>query len=391
MADTPDRDQKTETPTPKKLSDAAREGNILQSKELATAIVMLAGAGWFALAGPAFFEASLSLIKNGLTLRAQDHQLFDPATAALRLAQGIMLPLAGLLLLTLLATFATPALLGSLGFRGKAMAFKGNRINPATGLKRMFGMQGLIELGKSLAKAGVLGALGYWLIAGDLPKILGLGAQEIAPALYSIGSSVTRALLWLSAGLLAIAVIDVPIQRQRRNADLRMTRQEVKEELRQSDGAPEMKQARRQRAHEMLAGSARKAVEEATVILTNPTHFAIALRYRPGIDAAPVVAARGRGEVALAIRALAKEKQVPTLEYPQLTRAIYFTTRAGHVIAEDLYIAVATILAFVFNIERAMAEGVAPPSVEVPVARQFDEHGRRREASNQASPPSPTS
>lgn len=128
----------------------------------------------------------------------------------------------------------------------------------------------------------------------------------------------------------------------------------------------------------MLAGSARKAVEEATVILTNPTHFAVALRYRPGIDAAPVVAARGRGDVALAIRALAKEQGVPTLEYPQLTRALYFTTRAGHVIAEDLYIAVATILAFVFNIERAMAEGVTPPNVEVPEARHYDEHGKRR-------------
>jgi flagellar biosynthesis protein FlhB len=255
--------------------------------------------------------------------------------------------------------------------------FKGNRISPLTGLKRIFGMQGLIELGKALIKAIVLGALGYWLVSGDLPKILGLGAQEIAPAIRSVGSSVTHAFLWLSAALLAIAVVDVPIQRQRRNADLRMTKQEVKEELRQSDGAPELKAAQRQRAQEMLAGSARKAVEEATVILTNPTHFAVALRYRPGIDAAPVVAARGRGDVALAIRALAKDKAVPVLEYPQLTRALYFTTRAGHVIAEDLYIAVATILAFVFNIERALADGVPPPKVEVPEARRFDEHGKR--------------
>ena len=113
------------------------------------------------------------------------------------------------------------------------------------------------------------------------------------------------------------------------------------------------------------------------MILTNPTHFAIALRYRPGIDAAPVVAARGRGEVALAIRALAKDKGVPMLEYQQLTRAIYFTSRAGHGIAEDLYIAVATILAFVFNIERAMAEGVSQPRIDVPDAKRFDEHGKR--------------
>jgi flagellar biosynthesis protein FlhB len=377
MADAPDRDQKTEEPTAKKRADAAREGNILQSKELATAVIMLAGAGWFVFAGPMFFDHSLDLIKSGLTLRAGDVRNFDPASAALRLGKAMVLPLASLLGVTLIAAILAPALLGSLGFRGNALGFKAKRINPLSGIKRIFGMQGLVELGKSLAKAAVLGALGYWLVSRDLAMILGLGARDIAPALHSVGSSVTKALLWLSAGLATIAMIDVPIQRQRRNADLRMTKQEVKEELRQSDGAPELKQAQRARAQEMLAGSARKAVAEATVILTNPTHFAVALRYRPGIDAAPVVAARGRGEVAFAIRALAKEKNVPVLEYPQLTRAIYFTTRAGHGIAEDLYIAVATILAFVFNIERALAEGASPPRVDVPDAKHFDEHGKR--------------
>jgi flagellar biosynthesis protein FlhB len=167
------------------------------------------------------------------------------------------------------------------------------------------------------------------------------------------------------------------VQIVRRNARLRMSKQQVKEEARQNDGAPELKQMQRQRAHEISSGSARKAVSEATVILTNPTHFAVALRYRPGMDAAPVVAARGRGEVALAIRALAKEQGVPTLEYPQLTRALYFTSRAGHTISEDLYIAVATILAFVFNLERAVAEGVEQPSVLVPQGKCYDEHGKR--------------
>lgn len=378
MADKPDRDQKTEAPSAKKLTDAAKEGNILQSRELATAVVMLAGAGWLALFGPGFIDASLTLIRSGLSLTAADFQSFAPVEKAVALVSGMIIPLGSLFIATLIGTLAAPALLGSLGFRTKAMGFKGNRINPLSGLARIFGKQGLVELGKSLAKAVVLGALGYWLLAERMQMMLGLGAQQIEPALRTVGDSVVQALLWLSAGLVIIAGIDVPIQRQRRNADLRMTKQEVKEEARQSDGAPELKAAQRQRAHEMLAGSARKAVEEATVILTNPTHFAVALRYRPGVDAAPVVAARGRGDVALAIRSLAREKGLPTLEYPQLTRAIYFTTRAGHVIAEDLYIAVATVLAFVFNIERAMADNIAPPIVEVPEAHQFDEHGKRR-------------
>lgn len=378
MADKPDRDQKTETATAKKRADAAKEGNILQSRELATAVVMLAGAGWLALFGPGFIEACLTVIRSGLSLTASDFRDFDPAGKAVALASAMVVPLASLFIATFVATLAAPALLGSLGFRTKAMGFKANRMNPLSGLARIFGTQGLVELGKSLAKATVLGALGYWLLAERMPMMLGLGAQQVEAALRTVGDSVVQALFWLCAGLVIIAGIDVPIQRQRRNADLRMTKQEVKEEARQTDGAPELKAAQRQRAQEMLAGSARKAVEEATVILTNPTHFAVALRYRPGIDAAPVVAARGRGDVALAIRTLAKEKGLPTLEYPQLTRAIYFTTRAGHVIAEELYIAVATVLAFVFNIERAMAENVAPPQVEVPEAHQFDEHGKRQ-------------
>ena len=157
-----------------------------------------------------------------------------------------------------------------------------------------------------------------------------------------------------------------------------MSKQEVKQEMRESDGAPELKQAQRQRQHEILSGSARKAVSEATVVLTNPTHFSVALRYRPGQDAAPVVVARGRGDVALSIRELARSAHVPIHEYPALTRAIYFTARAGRTIPEELFVAVATVLAFVFQLERAAAEGLVPPVVDVPVSHRFDPEGRRQ-------------
>jgi flagellar biosynthetic protein FlhB len=148
--------------------------------------------------------------------------------------------------------------------------------------------------------------------------------------------------------------------------------------MRQSDGAPELKQAQRQRAHDILSGSARKAVSDATVVLTNPTHFSVALRYRPGVDAAPVVVARGRGDVALSIRELARGANVPLLEYPQLTRAIYFTARAGRVIPDELFVAVATVLAFVFQLERMVAEGHGQPVVDVPPTHRFDPDGRRQ-------------
>src|SRR3546814_12030207 len=133
--------------------------------------------------------------------------------------------------------------------------------------------------------------------------------------------------------------------------------------MRQSDGAPELKQAQRQRAHEILSGSARKAVSEATVVLTNPTHFSVALRYRPGTDAAPVVVARGRGDVALSIRELARAASVPMLEYPQLTRAINFTARAGRVLPAALLVAVHTVLPFIFPLELAATHRIVPPPV----------------------------
>jgi flagellar biosynthetic protein FlhB len=180
----------------------------------------------------------------------------------------------------------------------------------------------------------------------------------------------------MALALAAIALIDVPAQLFQRLQRLRMTRQEVKDEHKQTEGSPELKAALRRRQHEAARNSARGAIAEATVVLTNPTHFAVALRYRPGEDAAPIVVARGRGATADAIRELAAEHDVPMLSYPQLTRAIYYTSRPGQLVREDLYIAVATILAFVFNLDAVMAAGGAQPAVEVPATARFDARGR---------------
>lgn len=375
MADATDRDQRTEAPTQKRRADAVRKGDVLQSRELGTALVMLGGATWLMFAGPWFIEGCRNLLVTGLSFDNRDVTLFDPAILASRLIGTAVVPLTLLFGVTILSSVAGPAMLGSLGFRSRAIAFKSDRLNPINGLGRIFGLNGLVELGKALAKAVVLGLLGYWLVSRDMRHIMGLGAQDIGPAAATLGHMTVRAIFWLALGLALIAGIDVPVQIMRRNGRLRMTRQEVKEEMRQTEGAPELKQAIRQKQQSLLTGSARKAVTEANVILTNPTHFAVALRYDPKRDFAPMVVARGRGETALAIRTLAAENNVPTLEYPQLARAIYFTTRSGQTIAEDLYVAVATILAFVFNIDRAMAESIAPPVVEVPRGKHFNEDG----------------
>ncbi len=378
MAEGSDKDQKTEQPTAKKLSDSAREGDVLMSRELATALMMLAAAGWMVAAGGWFVQSAGDLVRRGLTLTSADVADFAPGEALMRNGAEILLPLASLFALALGAAVAGPAMLGSIGWRGKALHFKGNRMNPMTGLKRMFGMQGLTELGKALAKVLLLGTIGYYLVLNSLPAIMTMASTDLIGAIGLAGKEIGHAMLTLAGGLVVIALIDVPVQWFTRNQRLMMSKQEVKEEMRQSDGAPELKQAQRQRAHEILSGSARKAVSDATVVLTNPTHFSVALRYRPGVDAAPVVVARGRGDVALSIRELARTANVPLLEYPALTRAIYFTARAGRVIPEELFVAVATVLAFVFQLERAAAEGTAQPAVDVPPSHRFDPEGRRQ-------------
>lgn len=377
MAEGPEDDEKTEAPTAKRQKDAEEKGDVLQSRELGTALVMIVGAAWIAMAGPWTIGSLRRMLANGLSFDAGSLERFDPLSAFLSLVVTVAIPLIVLLGLTLAAAIAAPALLGSLGFRWSAIGFKANKLNPAAGLKRMFGTQGLIELGKALLKIVVLGAVGYWLLMDQIASIVTLGRQDLRTALDELGSSFTFAVLVMTLALAVVAGADIPAQIFQRAKRLRMSKQEIKEEGKQTEGSPELKAAIRAKQMQAAKGSARKAVIDSTVVLTNPTHFAVALRYRPGFDAAPVVLARGRGATAQAIRELAAENSVPLLSYPQLARAIYYTSRSGQMIREDLFIAVAAILAFVFNLDRAMAEGIVQPDVDVPAGARFDEDGRQ--------------
>ena len=376
MADAPDRDQQTEEPTPKRRQDASNEGDVLMSRELASALVMLVAVGWLALAGSWLVKSSMQMLREGLAVDRAQLSAFDAAHGSWLLIQPILLPLGVLFAVTLAAAIIGPAFLGSFGWRSKSMAFKGNRISPLAGIKRMFGLQGLTELLKALAKAAILGGIGWWFLDRELAGLLGLAETDVSAAANQLGGSLINLLFALVAGMAAIALVDIPAQMFQRTRRLRMTREQLKEELRQAEGSPELKAHLRARQQAILSQSARKAMVDANVVLNNPAHFSVALRYRPGLDAAPLVVARGRDEVALAMRALAADNDVPALDYPQLTRAIYFSTRAGQPIPEDLYQAVAIILAFVFRLDRELGARTPPPPVEVPQARRMDAEGR---------------
>jgi len=376
MSDAPDRDQKTEAPTGKRLREAAERGDVLQSKELNTAFSIFAGAAWIVLAGPWMVGACGKMLEQGLTFGAGDINDFNPSRAILSLLAVVAVPLMLLFVCSAAAAIGAPALTGSLGFRAGAMSFKPNKLNPLNGIQRIFGPQGLVEFGKAFLKVLLLGSIAFVALRSRWAEIMGLGRQDVVAALGEVGHIFRFTVLVMAVALGALAGIDLPIQIIRRNARLRMTKQEIKDEHKENEGSPEMKGHIKGKQRQLLNASARKAVKEATGILTNPTHFAVALRYRPGFDAAPIVLAKGADETAAAIRELASDVAVPILSYPQLTRAIYFTSRPGEIIREDLYIAVATILAFVFNLDRAMAEGVSQPVVDVPPEARFDENGK---------------
>ncbi len=369
--------EKTEKPTAKKLAEAAKNGDILQSRELATAIVVMAGIATMAVNGPLIMDAIREMLREGLTIRPNEIRAFRPEERAFHLLSLVAVPIGTVILATFAAAIAAPALLGSLGFRPNAFAFKANKLNPLTGLQRLFGPQGLIELIKSVAKVMLLGAIGGWLVWERLTAIRAMGKAGIVPALDQVGQMFILVSLALAGALFLIAGIDVPAQIMSRAKRLNMTKHEIKEEHKEQEGSPENKAAVRRRQMEMAGASIRKAVSEASVILTNPTHFAVALRYLPGRDAAPVVLARGCDEIAATIRAAGAEHDVPILQYPALTRALYYTSRVNQTIDERLFLSVAVVLAFVFRIEHRMASEMDRPHVDLPEDLRFDAEGRR--------------
>lgn len=376
MANQNNGGDRTEKPTAKKLQDAVKEGDILQSRDLATALVMMIGAGWLAFAGPMLIDSLRQMLVEGLRFSREDVSGFNPFSRGLGLLEGLMMPVGGLFLATIIAAIAAPAMLGSLGFRAGAFKPKASKLDPMKGLQRMFGLQGLTELAKSIVKVVLLGVIGIWVVWGKLTEITEMGSQGLHGAITQVGAIFIFVCLLMAGGLMLIALIDVPTQFLQRNKRLYMTKQEVKDEHKEAEGSPELKHQIRSRQMAMLNNSMRKALQEANVVIVNPTHFAVALRYRTGFDAAPVVVARGRDEMAQAIRDLAAQNNVPVLRYPELARAVFFTSRTGQIVHEGLYMAIATVLAFLFRVDKGLSSLAEAPAIEVPGDLRFDMDGK---------------
>ncbi|MGJ8598308.1 EscU/YscU/HrcU family type III secretion system export apparatus switch protein [Sulfitobacter sp.] len=363
-------------PTPKRKSDAAKKGDTLRSKEVSTAAAMATGTCMLVIVGPWLFESLQSVANASFQFARSDLKEFTPGNYFANAARAILPPIFAIGLAVIAITVGSQMLLGEGRFVPQNLKPKASRINPLSGLKRIFGTQGLIELGKSVLKLALLGSIAWYWISSNLDGLLGLGRGSLDAQLAFAWDAAGALVGMLIIGLLIIALIDYPLQKFQRDKRLKMSHEDLKNENKQSEGSPEMKMARRQRQRDLARGSVGKAMKDAQFVVVNPLHFAVALTYDPSIAPAPVVLAKGRGETALAMRELASEADLPVLHYPQLARAIYFTTRANQMVREDLYIAVASLVAFVLSLKRG--EAPKTPNIDVPADLRFDAEGKLR-------------
>lgn len=349
---------KSEEPTPKRLEKAREDGNIARSRELNTAAILITGAVGLLGFGP-YIALNLSNIMSfnfAIPARiADDGLLLD------HLNQSIMQALLGLVplfLILLIAAIIGPTMLGGFNFSFKAISPKASRMNPMSGLARMFGPKALLELAKAVAKVLVVGSIAALVVYANTDDLLSLQEQATLPAMIHSLQIIGWGFLMMASAMLIITAIDVPIQVTQHLEKLRMTLQQVKDEMKETDGRPEVKQKIRQLQQQMASNRMMQDLPLADVVITNPDHYAVALRYDQHQEGAPRLLAKGVDHLAFRIKEVAEENGIPIVSSPPLARAIYFNTPIGDEIPAGLYVAVAQVLAYIYQL-RQFAKGKA--------------------------------
>jgi len=381
MAENENGQERTEQPTAKRLEDAKRKGQVARSKELNTMAVTLAGAIFLTASGGYLGEALTDLMGRGFSLTRAD--IFEPTAMSKHLAGAMRETLITLLpffLVTVVAAVLASVVLGGFSFSAEALAPKLSKLNPVKGMKRVFSLKGLLELVKALAKFLLIGGVTTLLMWQFLDDFLGLSELALTQAVVRAGQLVGLSAVVLASTLILIALVDVPFQLWDHKRQLKMTRQEIRDELKETDGRPELKSRIRSLQHELAQRRMMEDVPKADVIVTNPTHFAVALRYDQTQMSAPRVVAKGSGLVATNIRRVGSEAKVPVVESPLLARALYFNTEIGAYIPAGLYLAVAKLLAYVFKLKVYVMQGGDRPEVpdDLRVPEEFKTDNEQR-------------
>ena len=363
--------QKTEEPTERRLQEAREKGQVPRSRELNTLLSLVAAAVGLVFMGKALMGDLMTLMTSGLAFNP--NTLNSTESVYLAITQLIQLGIAAIipvLCLFLASAFLGPAAMGGLNFSVDALAPKLEKLDPLKGLKRMFGLQSLIELIKAICKFLLVAAAAVVIIYYSISDLVSLGLQSFVMALVHMGELLMWSFIGFSAVLILVALIDVPFQLWQYKDQLMMTRQEVKDELKDSEGRPEVKGQVRRLQRQMADQRMMDAVPKADVIITNPTHYAVALSYNQDGWGAPRVIAKGQDFIAQRIREVAAEHEVPLFEAPPLARALYFMVKVGQEIPNDLYRAVAQVLAYIYQLKNlspmAQTKPVRPRYFDVP-------------------------
>ena len=379
-----DGQEKTEDPSQRKLQKSAEDGKILTSKEMFVftsmfaAFLMMFVTPFFAQKALSYWSRLFHFTRPNDLITMIFERFYELILSIIISGLVIGVPM-------IIIVIGTQVAVGGLNFAPKALNFKGNRLNPLQGFKRMFGTKGLMELTKSVLKVVLLFSIAAVVIYARLPSVLQLPSRDLGAATISSLLNFPFLLGMLLIILAIIAMIDYFWQRHTHIQSLRMTKQEVKDEYKQTEGSPEVKAKIRRMQMETAANASRQQaalsdVPDATAVITNPTHFAVALKYEVGSSEAPRILAMGRGNMAHQIIDRAKASNVTMFRSPLLARALYFTGEIGSEIAEQLYQAVAVVLAYLYRVDKG--EALAEPDVEIPEEMKFSENGQSLAAKN---------
>lgn len=365
MAEDSDQ-EKTEEPTAKRLEDARKKGQIARSKELGTTGVLVASAASLLMFGASLGKSLMAVMAEQFELDRDDAFDFTKMFTSMGdILLEVMWPMFAIFAVILLAAFVANSLLGGINFSWEAMAPKASKMSPMKGFKRMFGTQAAIELIKSVLKVVVVAFVAVMLIKIYLNDILFLSIEDLPNNAIDASLLLGWIFLGLCCSTIVISMVDVPFQKWNHNKQLKMSKQEIKDEYKSTEGNPEVKGRQRQIQREVSQRRMLQEVPNADVVITNPTHYSVALKYDTEKSQAPFVVAKGADFMAMQIRKIAKEKDVTIVETPMLTRSIYYTTDVNQEIPEDLFVAVAQVLAYVFQLD-LYTKGKGKKPTEVP-------------------------
>lgn len=369
--------EKTEDASPKRLEKAREDGDVPRSRELAAcAVLFTTGMALMMLSRP-MADAMKNILKQGL--RIDQAMAFEPQLLIVHMMKVVeqalwaFLPLA---VIIVSVAVASPILVGGWVMSQKSVVPNFGKLNPMKGLANMFSKNSLVELLKSVAKTILVASVGYTIVKKDLQPMLSLSQMPLETSLSTVSDYMVTGFLTIASALVLIAVIDVPYQLYQYAQKHKMTKQELKDESKESEGSPEIKGRIRQQQREMARRRMMSNVPQADVVITNPTHYAVAIRYKEGENGAPIVVAKGADVIAQKIKEIAAEHEVMTLESPKLARALYAHAELEREIPQTLYAAVAEILAYVFQLRVFKQRGGVRPAMpaNVPVPDALDPH-----------------